>query len=256
MKSSSASQNQTNLRNSSRQKNPEGISRQEQPRKRHPGFSKQSLQNDLNDINKQTEEFKQELPKDPNQPDDITIQREIELLDQKQRVWVFLYKGFLMYYIYKNVPLGRAIISSEFFETMSNIQITQVLSSILVMLALISPYLVQLLAIFKKSLKLNNIALKIIGFISWLGFLQLAFMVLTVYDYGLYKKTLEFIYEKFELVESGGEKIQYLSREVYNWMVYETIAECLIHFALTYGGARLYKRYLLKREALLRQKTE
>jgi len=234
----------------------EGDPSQEQSRKRTTGFSRESLLSNLQEITKEADEIKQELPEESILVDTAAIKRQVEALDKKQIWWIWMFRGWLVFYIWEYVYLAVALASHELGQAGGLVYAVYMLYSIGSVLILTVKYLVQLMAMFKKSLKLNNIALKIMVISACLGLMKVTFLLLTLYDYGLYQKMADEVISQIRIPGVLEFRLAYPSKTEHKIVVLAAVGEWLLDFVLTYGGARLYKRYLVKREYLLKQKIE
>jgi len=229
----------------------QGDPSQEQVRKRTTGFSKESLLSNLQEIAKEAEEIKQELPEEAKKVDTVAIQRQVEELDKKQMVWLWLYRCWLVYNIWEHSEVAAVLaVVEEFAEELGEAYMRYILISIFWMVLQSSRYLVLLLAIYKKSLRLNNIGIKITVVFGFFGLIQASFLCLILSNYEVYQKLGN------ELLEQVGLGMQYPAKEEFQWIVLESVGRFLADLFLTYGGAKFYRRYLLKRESLLKQKIE
>jgi len=234
----------------------EGVPSQEQVRKRTTGFSRESLRNNLEEIAKEAEEIKQELPEEQKKVDTTAIKREIEELDKKYVWWLWLYRCWLIYNIWEHSQLRALMASEEIIEAMGESYMMYVLVSIVTMMILTAQYSVQLLAMFRRSLKLNNIAIKIMVLFGLFGLIKAGLLLFTLSDYDIIKKLSDEIASQMIVTGVLESPFQYLSKDQYQWIVLKEVGEFVLDVVLTYGGARLYRRYLTKRESMLKQKTE
>lgn len=188
------------------------------------------------------------------------VYKQIEKLDQKQRIWLRLYIVWLIYNL-----KGFAELFIEFFsapalpeelEELEEIIRPMMNLGILIQfgftLITASPYLIQLWAIYKKSLKRTNTFIKIMKVLIVLNAISLVFSCLIIYKFDQVK----------ELIASGviaisqeeQELLSLYSKEDFMLSAFYEIVETLVYFLLCYGGAIKYRNYLMQRENLM-QKT-
>jgi len=188
------------------------------------------------------------------------VYKQIEKLDQKQRIWLRLYIVWLIYNL-----KGFAVLFIEFFsapalpeelEELEEIIRPMMNLGILIQfgftLITASPYLIQLWAIYKKSLKRTNTFIKIMKVLIVLNAISLVFSCLIIYKFDQVK----------ELIASGviaisqeeQELLSLYSKEDFMLSAFYEIVETLVYFLLCYGGAIKYRNYLMQRENLM-QKT-
>jgi len=118
-------------------------------------------------------------------------------------------------------------------------------------LFIISPYLIQLWGMHKKNLKATTISLKIHWVYFWMAVLQIVVIILTLVKYEAFKTLVTPYLAKFL-----GSEIELPSREDYTVLAVYTIGQSLFHYLVTLGGAALYKKYLIKRQRLVKEKSE
>lgn len=178
------------------------------------------------------------------------IQKEIEALDKKQTIWLWLYRAWLLWKIWEDIPLSM-IQHPEAFEALLP---PRFLSPVFVYpfaLFVISPYLIQLWGMYKKNLKATTISLKIHWIYFILAMIQIAAIILTLVKFEAFKKLVTPL-----LMRVLGGEIEFPSKEEYSALALYTIGRSLIHYLITLGGCILYKKYLLKRQILIREKIE
>jgi len=246
MESSSTPQTNGNPQTSN-----QGTASEEQPRKRTNGFSRESLLNNLEEIAKEAEEIKQELPEEPKQVDTAAIKRQVEILDKRQVLWIWLYRGWLLWNVWQRAEMEVVLVGDDVGEA-----ILSVVIAIVGMLVMIGPYMAQIFAMLRKSLRLSDIALKMMVVFACLGLIKMTFLSFMLYDSELFLNLSENLVSQLNV---AGVEIQlaYPPKEGFQMVFLIVLVEFLVDFVLTYGGARLYKRYLLKRQALLfKEKNE
>jgi len=234
----------------------EGDTSQEQDHRHTARFSRESLLSSLEEIAKETEEIKQELPEEPKQIDITAIKRQVETLDKKQVWWAWIYRGFLMYNISQYVYLGMLLASQEIGDAAGMAYVVYMVYLIGSTLVLTAGYLAQLLAMFRKSLRLNKIAIKIMMIFGLLELMKVSFLLFTFYDYDLYQKVADGVVSMISIPGVLTFRVEHPPKAVHQLRVLTAIGDWIVDFVVTYGGARLYKRYLAKREFFLKQKID
>lgn len=186
--------------------------------------------------------------------------KKIEELDQRQKIWLRLYVVWLIYNLKSFVTFLIEVLSTpelpeeleEFEELIRPMMNLGILIQFGILFVTLSPYLIQLWAIYKKSLKRTNTFIKIMKVLIVLNAISLAFSCVIVYQWDKMKEMINS--GMFMISEEEMEMLNMYSKEDFMMSTFYEMAEMLVYFLLSYGGAVKYRNYLMQRENLM-QKT-